>query len=242
MPTALETVVSALRMLQIHDVTPTLEEGMPGWPEHPPLEIQTEARTHAVHGYAAQTLVISEHTGAHVDAPFHFHPGTATIDEVPPDALLRPFKKYDLSDAGARPGELIGLEHLKAAEQAAGFALEAGDIAVLEFGWDAHVADADNWWGRNEPGLTEQACAYLASAGVAAVASDTAGCDVAERDGDVVCGHGHTDHFLPNGILIVEGLRGLAAVPSSGLFMALPLKIKNGSGSPIRVLLLTEES
>ena len=39
--------------------------------------------------------------------------------------------------------------------------------------------------------------------------------------------------------MIVEGLKGLAGVPTSGLFLALPLKLAGGTGSPLRVLLLT---
>jgi kynurenine formamidase len=38
----------------------------------------------------------------------------------------------------------------------------------------------------------------------------------------------------------VEGLRGLAKVPATGLFVALPLRIAGGTGSPVRVLLLYE--
>ena len=52
--------------------------------------------------------------------------------------------------------------------------------------------------------------------------------------------HGHVEHFLPQGILIVEGLTGLADVPATGLFLALPLKIAGGTGSPVRVVLLTD--
>jgi arylformamidase len=52
--------------------------------------------------------------------------------------------------------------------------------------------------------------------------------------------HGHTHAFLPRGILIVEGLHGLAGVASAGLFLALPLKIAGGTGSPLRVVLLTD--
>jgi kynurenine formamidase len=76
-------------------------------------------------------------------------------------------------------------------------------------------------------------------AAVVAVAADTAGCDVAARDGEIISGYGHTHAFLPNGILIVEGLHGLEQVPATGLFLALPLKIGGGTGSPVRVLLLT---
>ena len=52
--------------------------------------------------------------------------------------------------------------------------------------------------------------------------------------------HGHASAFLPRGILIVEGLMGLSHVPATGLFLALPLKIAGGTGSPLRVVLLSE--
>ena len=97
---------------------------------------------------------------------------------------------------------------------------------------------AGEFWGRNEPGLSEDACRYLAEAAVVAVASDTAGCDVPCVDGEIGFGHGHSSWFLPRGILIVEGLRGLDRVAATGLFVALPLKIAGGTGSPLRVLLL----
>jgi hypothetical protein len=83
--------------------------------------------------------------------------------------------------------------------------------------------------------LAPAACEYLADVGVAAVASDTAACDVAAKDGKIIAGHGHSRYFLPRGILIVEGLRHLADVPSSGLMVVLPLKINGGTGSPVRV-------
>jgi arylformamidase len=72
------------------------------------------------------------------------------------------------------------------------------------------------------------------------VASDTAAADIAVADGEISGAHGHVHAFLPRGILIVEGLTGLADVPATGLFIALPLKIAGGSGSPARVVLLAE--
>ena len=71
---------------------------------------------------------------------------------------------------GARPGELIG-ETSRRPSRPPGSLLEAGDTAVLSSRRDRRRRCQGNWGGRNEPGLTEQACAYLASAGVAAVAS-----------------------------------------------------------------------
>ena len=63
---------------------------------------------------------------------------------------------------------------------------------------------------------------------------------VAAINAEMSGAHGHASAFLPRGILIVEGLTGLGRVPATGLFLALPLKIADGTGSPLRVVLLTE--
>jgi arylformamidase len=241
--TAIADALAVLRSLRVHDVSPTIEADMPMWFLYEGPQI-TPVLERATHGAAANRVALAEHTGSHVDAPFHFDAGGLTMDAVPADALLlRPYKKYDLSGEDPQPGELITLEQLRAAEAQAGFRLEPGDVAILQTGWDRYFpGGADErepgWWGSNQPGLAPEACDYLADAGITAVASDTAAADVAARDGEILSGHGHGVAFLPRGILIVEGLRHLASAPASGLFVALPLKIAGGTGSPIRVLLL----
>lgn len=47
-----------------------------------------------------------------------------------------------------------------------------------------------------------------------------------------------TDHWLPNSIL--EMLTNLDKLWPRGLFVATPLKIKDGSGSPVRPLAFRE--
>jgi arylformamidase len=238
-------ILGALARLQVYDVSPTLAEDMPMWFMHSPPEI-VPITTHNGEGVAANRVTFSEHTGSHIDAPFHFDRNGATAAEIAVDALLlRPYCKYDLKNDDLQPGELIGLDQLKAAEARAGFALQPGDVAIIETGWDRNLPGGSagrepGWWGRNEPGVTEEACDYLADAGVSAVASDTAAADIAVSDGEISGAHGHVHAFLPRGILIVEGLTGLAEVPATGLFVALPLKIAGGSGSPTRVILLSE--
>jgi arylformamidase len=242
---ALEAIVGALGEVTVHDVSPLIHDGLPMWfmYEQP---VVTPVVRHDQGGAAINTISISEHTGSHVDAPFHFDAGGATMAEVPVDSLLlRRFCKYDLTADDHQPGDLVGVEHLKAAEAAGGFSVQPGDVAILEMGWDRYLpGGADEreptWWGRNQPGLAEEACEYLASLRPVAIASDTAACDVAAIDAEMRGAHGHMHCFLPRGILILEGLHGLAAVPPTGLLVALPLKIADGTGSPVRVVLLTE--
>ena len=237
-------ITAALGQLRVHDVSPLLTPELPMWFLHQPPQIQPSYKRDEV-GFAANVVTLAEHTGTHVDAPSHFVADGDDVDELAVDALfMRPFKKFDLTADNHLPGELIEAEHLEAARAAAGFVLEAGDVAVLEVGWDRYLPDGSDprersWWGSNQPGLSVEACEYLAGSGIVAVAADTAACDVAVKDGEIASGHGHSDHFLPLGILIVEGLHGLAEVPSTGLFAALPLKIAGGTGSPLRILMLT---
>ncbi|CDO86142.1 cyclase [Mycobacterium triplex] len=195
---------------------------------------------------AANVWTLPEHSGSHVDAPYHFWANGPAIHDLPIDALFfRPFKKFDVTADAPQPGRPVGRGQLVAAAERGGFSLKPGDLAIVEFGWDQYLPDGDAskggaWWGLNEPGLSDEACEYLASAGVAAVACDTSACDFSLSDGQISGGSGHTKWFLPRGILIVEGLTGLADVPATGVFVALPLKLENGTGSPLRVLLLTE--
>lgn len=230
----------------MHDVSPVMGADLPVFCLAPGLGIQPLS-DHQKDGVASNLLEFPEHSGAHVDAPFHFDPHGQTIEKLAADVLfLRTFKKFDLSVYEPQPGEPVDVDQLIAAADRGNFALEDGDVAVLDFGWDRYLPDGEDardpsWWGANEPGLTKDACEYLATAGVAAVASDTVACDITLVDGEIRGAPGHTECFLPRGILIVEGLLGLAAVPASGLFVALPLRIAGGTGSPLRVVLLTDQ-
>ncbi|MBQ7804044.1 cyclase family protein [Rhodococcus sp. (in: high G+C Gram-positive bacteria)] len=234
-----------VRSRRIHDVTPELGPDTPMFfPTPAPVVHKTSQ--HERDGAAANTWEIHEHSGAHVDAPFHFDAAGKTIDQVAADVLfMRPFKKFDLSPYDLQPGAPATLDQIKAAGDRAGFTVAAGDVAIVDFGYDKYLpghpdAREPQWWGRNQPGLSDEVCEYLAAAQVIAVASDTSACDLAVADGEMSAGSGHGHHFLPKGILIIECLRGLSEVPATGLIAALPLRLTGGTGSPLRVLLLTD--
>ncbi|MEV6338845.1 cyclase family protein [Nocardia vinacea] len=244
----LADIAAAIHQFQYHDVSPTYRPDLPLFFPMPHIEVSSIAERGPDVGIsvAANTWTLPEHSGSHVDAPYHFVSGGQHVDELPIDALFfRPFKKFDLTPEDPQPGEPVNREQLIAAATRGGFSLEPGDVAVVDFGWDRYLPGGaagkdESWWGLNEPGLTDDACEYLATAGISAVACDTSACDFSFRNGEMTGGPGHTQWFLPRGILIVEGLTGLAEVPATGIFVALPLKLANGTGSPLRVLLLTE--
>ncbi|MGW6425074.1 cyclase family protein [Nocardia sp. NPDC055053] len=244
----LTEIVAAVRQFQYHDVSPVYSPDLPLFFPMPHIQVeQLAARGPDVEiSVAANSWTLPEHSGSHVDAPCHFVSGGKCVDELPIDALFfRQFKKFDLTPEDPQPGEPVNRDQLIAAATRGGFSLAPGDVAIVDFGWDRYLPGGEagkdeTWWGLNEPGLTDDACEYLATAGISVVACDTSACDFSFRDGQITGSPGHTRWFLPNGILIVEGLTNLADVPATGVFVALPLKLGKGTGSPLRVLLLTE--
>lgn len=244
----IENLSNVLGSMQIVDLSPLLYSNMPHWPTNPDVFFVEDARTYAQHGSFAQTLILPEHSGCHVDAPAHA-PGdrrSQTIDMFPVNVLMGTAKKFDLSQEDYGPGDLVSLHKVEELMTKLAITLERNDIVLFEFGWDKYLLGIEknppkewNWWGENEPGLDENLCRYLSDMGVKAVGSDTPACDIAQVRGRITGGgSGHLTHFLPRGIFIIEGLHNLALVPATFYFMAFPLKIKGGSGSPLRPIAL----
>jgi arylformamidase len=250
MSTPLDALSTILSNSQYVDLSPVIQSNMPGWSTHPSVTVIADARTHELHGYFTQALLMPEHTGSHVDAPAHVHSHLPdrTIDKYPLGKLIAPGKKLDARSLDLQPGELLTRSEFERLATEQGFGVQSGDIVLVEFGWDRYLEPdflitpaARKWWGANEPGFSEDLCAWLADLGIRAVGTDTAACDSAVVDGVIYEEFGHITYFLPNDILILEGLTNLAALPSEFLFVALPLRILGGSGSPLRAIGIVPE-
>jgi kynurenine formamidase len=82
--------------------------------------------------------------------------------------------------------------------------------------------------------MNEEAVLLFKERGVRAVGADTIACESALKDGVHAEMTGHVKHWLPNGILILECVADLELVSPRFLFVAAPLPIESGSGSPLR--------
>lgn len=234
-------VAQMMASCEVIDLAPLLVPNMARWPTHPDLAIIDDARNFEEHGYFLQTLIIPEHVGCHVDAPAHAHKNLAhkTIETFPANCIMGPAKKVDVTDLDLQPGDLLTLAQYEAAAKRAGVGIEKGDIALVQFGWDRNLPGGSagrprDWWGRNNPGMAEDLCWFFSERGVKAVGTDTVSADLGQKDNVMVSDFGHRIYFLPRDILIIEGLLDLAKAPASFYFIALPLKIRGGSGSPLR--------
>lgn len=233
----LDSFLDLLKQFDVVDLSPVLENDIPRWPTHPPLVIQPTV-THAHDGYYCQTIFMGEHTGAHVDAPAHQVPAMmdSTIDTYPADYLCGRAVVYDLAKLGAKPGERITAEQILGLEQDMSTKAGENDIVLLRYDWFKYWTLSDGWkyYAKNEPGLSKDAVKLFADRKVRAVGSDTIACDTPVIDGEELESYAHHMYWLPNHILIIEELKNLDRLPEECYFIAIPLKIKNGSGSPIR--------
>ncbi len=237
-------VFKALSELTVYDITPPFESNMPVCLGNPSLWIVPDARTYERNGYFLQTLVMGEHVGSHIDAACHTQPGKPSIDTYAPNYFIAPYKKYNLEQFGPQAGEAVGLDRIRECEEKDGFVPEEGDIVLIHYGFDKYFfLEREgklpvNWYGSNAPGLTDEVEEYFLSKRIRAIGADTSNCEIPQKDGVSLKLSGHAKYFLPNNIPIMESFVHMGRAPATGIFLALPLPIRNGSGSPVRALLL----
>lgn len=227
--------IAALReQYTVVDLSHALEEGMPAHPSHSRYFHELwESYWHGDLAVAYQ-LLLNEHSGTHVDAPAHFmrdgHPHHTWIDELPPTSLWGRAVTINVSETP--PATYYGLPEVESFESSHG-PIQEGDIVLFNTGWASKWAlrpDSSSYL-HGWPGPSRDLCEWLRDRKVRAVGCDNLGMD-ADIPGEYVA---HLT-FLGAGIPIIENLTNLDRMEPIGLFMATPLKIAGGSGSPLRAL------
>jgi kynurenine formamidase len=231
-PLAGENLFESLRGLKVVDLSHTIEPGMPGFPTHPQY---FHMEWHTGDPATLHQLLISEHAGTHLDAPLHFYnsPGDARrvpLDRVPVESFVGRAVKLEFQ--GLAPTTELGADDIRRWERQH-FPLRQGDAAVFHFGWDRKWAPQPNAKPFLEawPGIRRQGAEYLADRQVRLVGTDCLGID-----GSATADLGAHFTLLERRVLIVENLDNLDQVPAVFWLVTLPLKIKDGSGSPIRAI------
>jgi arylformamidase len=199
------------------DVSMPLHEGMVAWPGDPPFELSPVSRISEGNESNVSRLVMTTHTGTHIDAPFHFCPSGARVHELDPALFFGPATVLDLGTAGPR---------LRAAE--------LGDDALPQrvlFRTRNGAFASDSAFHEDFTALTPEAAERIVREGVQLVGIDYLSI--------APCGEGcEATHrvLLEAGVLVVEGL-DLRQVPAGNCeFVVLPLAIQHGDGAPCRAL------
>ncbi len=229
-----EKLIQDIGGMRIVDLSHTIEEGMPVYPTHPQY---FHMKWHTGDPANLYQLLISEHAGTHLDSPCHFYGELDDARRIDLQALPIQtfFSRAVKLDFPGLNGEIqLSAKEIQTWEKE-NFSLRSGDAAVFNFSWEKKWAKIPkgNEFLANWPGLNKDAAEYLASLGIRMAATDCLGID-----GSSTVDLGAHFEFLEKKILIVENLANLSLVPQVFLFITLPLKIKDGTGSPIRPVAL----
>ncbi|MFC0559367.1 cyclase family protein [Halalkalibacter alkalisediminis] len=181
--------------------------------------------------FARNNLLINEHSPTHSDAIYEYDPEGPTIDEMDLDSFYGPAICLDVSHLS--PDVYIKRQDLKEALKQSGQTIEEGDIVLLYTGHYERSYGTEEWFNRHS-GLHYLAAKWLAELGVKNIGIDAPSIDHprdSKYSGHLVC----REFQITN----TENLCNLQKVINTRfLYMGFPLKIRNGTGSPIRAVAL----
>ncbi len=207
------------------DLTLTVSKSIPNFPGSPSPQFISWS-TIKDDGYNLELLFLSSHTGTHLDAPYHFAKKGVKIHQIPitrliGDALLIKIKK--VKDQAITKKDLLDFERKNG---------EIKNFSSIIFftGWQKNLNK--KFYFTNNPGLTKSATNYLVSKKINLVGIDSPSIDLG-------IDRSFTAHKIlaKNNILIVENLSNLEKISTlEFVFIILPLKLKDATGSPVRAI------
>lgn len=248
-------------MSRIIDLTMRIEEGMPGLPSHgrtPVLlsgtlnhwEYKNQSRFSPYGGelvsFENEQWVLNGHTGTHMDAVFHANPASEfTIDTMPLERCIGSAILLDCAFAKSPQGEITS-DILAEAEQRSADVVGRGDIVVVNTGCGRDLTSPQAYLD-DHMGLTQEAGEWLRAIGIRALAIDSPS---PETVGNALTAPVHMNFLRPESlglaedayIPIIENVCNLDSIPVSRFqFIALPLPLRGGSGSPVRAVALVDQ-
>ena len=231
---------------KIVDLTYTFGPDTVYWPTMKRFELETTARgeDEAGNWFAANNFCTAEHGGTHMDAPLHFAKGKSSMDQVPVTAGIGPLVRIDVSvPAATNPDYELSVADLQRWEDLHG-PIPSGAVVVMYSGWGSRWPDAKHYLGTDSPndatdlhfpGFSKEAAEFLVTKReIKSIGVDTPGIDYGQSRDFMV-------HRIINGAdkPALENLANLDRVPPFGAaLIALPMKIAQGTGAPVRAIAL----
>jgi len=236
-----------LSRFEVVDLTHPFDEDTLYWPTEErgfELEVLHHDFTDDGYFYSAMRFCTAEHGGTHLDAPIHFAEGMHSTEEIPLEQLIGPAVVIDVTDQAADdPDYRLDPEQVELHEAEHG-QIPEGAIVLLRTGWSRHWPDPLAYLGDDTPGdasglrfpsYGEQAAQFLIDERrVSVLGVDTASID-----------YGQSEDFMVHRIAArsnvpgLENLTNLDHLPPTGAWViALPMKITDGSGAPLRAVAL----
>lgn len=243
--------------IRVVDLTETLSPDFPTIVLPPELGQCAPFRMEEISRYDARgsncywnNISVGEHCGTHFDAPIHWITGrdlpNNAVDTIPAAHFVAPVSVIDCSaEAAEDPDFLLTVPRVEAFEAEHG-RMESGHWVFLRTDWSkrrgrAYANLGDD--GAHTPGPDAEVMRWLVEErGILGFGTETIGTDAGQGQHMVPPFPAH--HYLHGaGRYGLQCLAHLDELPPTGaVIVAAPLKIKQGSGSPLRVLALVSTS
>jgi kynurenine formamidase len=226
------------------DLTYALDEHTVFWPLNKPFtwDKSSWGRTAQGYWYASAEFAMSEHGGTHIDAPIHFAEGRQTVDEIPLQRLIAPAAVIDVRPAVADDRDYrLSRQDLEKWETRNG-PIPHGAVVLMLTGWGQGWPDKPRYLGSatpsdpttlHFPGFSREAAEFLVKERhIDGIGIDTPSIDYGPSQDFIV-------HQTVNGANLygLENIANLERLPPNGaILVALPIKIKGGTGGPVRII------
>lgn len=216
------------------------------WPTSPLFALDTVfvGQTDGGWYYEAYSVTTAEHGGTHLDSPIHFAENRMATHELTLDQLTGDAAVIDVSDVALTQRDYqISVQDITDWETANQTTVD-DKIVLIHTGSSSLWPNAEAYLGTslrgqegvaalNFPGIHPDTAQWLVdNRSIKAIGLDTPSLD-----------YGKTTDFMTHRILFdknipgFENLTGLDQLPSQGAYVvALPMKIKDGSGAPLRII------
>lgn len=226
------------------DLTYPFDDQTIAWPTNKPFTWEKTAwgTTAGGYWYASGDFAMSEHGGTHMDAPIHFAKDRLTLDAIPVEQLIGPAVVIDVAAAAAQDRDYrLTVADIAAWERRHG-RIPDGAIVLMRTGWGRYWPDRRRYLGSDTPqdartlhfpGFSKEAAEFLVKERkIAGVGLDTPSMDYGPSQDFIV-------HQIVNGANLygLENVANLERLPPVGAtLIALPMKIKGGTGGPVRII------
>lgn len=218
--------------MKIFDISRTLSAELPPWPGDVGFTYQVNGRIAEGSSVNVGSINMSLHNGTHADASYHFEDNGWTMEQAKLETYFGPAIVVDLTERYAGTAGATRLPQVQISDlESAADELEATGRLLLKSGvWRDPKVFPDPI-----PTVARDVPAWLQARGVKLLGLDVPSVD--EIDAKELVNH----HALgAAGIHIVESLDLSGVSAGRYHFLALPLKIAGGDGSPVRAILWRE--
>lgn len=231
-------------MMKAIDLSQEIYEGMPVFPGHAKTVIfdtvtYEETGRKLTDGYCYRTngILLCDHGPTHVDAVSHIDPtpGAPTVDEMSLENFYGPGICLDVSFFPEHT--LLEPDDIKEAEKRAGKSIKKGDVVLFYTGhYDRHYPNPE--YLENYTGFSYDAAAYL----IEEKGIRLWGVDTPSPDRPPTTNYPVHLHYKKTRVPHMENLCNLDKLFGKDfMFYGFPLRIRKGSGSPIRAVAIIDE-